>query len=69
MNIFLKENNFVQYHIKNLDRKRCAQIKRLSDHLGKMDPKQRPEKNIKIRELNKEPRFYGYPFSYYKQFK
>lgn len=65
----LKENSFVHYHIKNLDKKRCAQLKRLSNHLDKMNPKQRPEKNIKIRELNKEPRFYGYPFSYYKQFK
>lgn len=64
----LKENNFVHFHIKNLDRKRCVQIKRLSHHLGKMNPEQRPERNEKIKELNKEPRFYGYPFSYYKQF-
>jgi hypothetical protein len=64
----LKENKFVHYHIKNLDRKRCAQMKRLSNHLRRMNPKQRPEKNFKIRELNKEPDFYGYPFSYYKQF-
>lgn len=65
----IKKNNFVHYHIKNLDKKRNAQLKRVSNHLKRMNPDQRPEKNFKLRELKKQPKYYGAPFSYYRQFK
>lgn len=65
----LKENDFVHYHIKNLDRKRNVQLKRLANHLKKMNPRQRPDKNLKFKELSKEPKYYGAPFSYYNQLK
>jgi len=65
----LKTNDFVKYQIKNLDRKRNAQITRLSNHLLKMPIQQRPEINSKNREIKKSPKYYGAPYSYYSQFK
>jgi hypothetical protein len=34
-----------------------------------MDKSKRPEKNSKIKEFDKEPKYYGSPFSYYYQIK
>lgn len=65
----LVNNNFVHYQIKNLDRKRNAQLKRITNHLKKMNPKQRPDKNKKISNIAKEPKYYGSLFSYFRQFK
>jgi len=65
----LKTNDFVKYQIKNLDRKRNAQIARLNNHLLRMPIQQRPNINLKNREIKKKQKYYGAPYSYYSQFK
>lgn len=65
----LKKNEFVKFQLKHLDKKRGAQISRLENHLKKMNKKKRPNKNKKLTELEKEPKYYGSPYSYYYQFK
>ena len=64
----LKENNFNKYQIKKLDRKRNAQLSRLSNHISNMSINRRPERNPNPVEIEKEPKYYGAPFSYYNQF-
>jgi hypothetical protein len=65
----LKKNDFIKFQLRNLDRKRNAQLSRLTNHISKMDKSKRPEKNSKIKEFDKEPKYYGSPFSYYYQIK
>ncbi len=65
----LRRNDFINYQIKNLDRKRCAQFKRLDNSLKSMNDANRPDKTDNDKEKLKEPSYYGAPFSYYEQFK
>tara|TARA_R110002072_G_scaffold66499_4_gene164012 strand:+ start:44088 stop:45767 length:1680 start_codon:yes stop_codon:yes gene_type:complete len=65
----LKQYNHVKFQPKHLDRKRAMNLSRLDSELRKMDKVNRPDKNRKKINLDKEPKYYGYPFSYYSQFK
>jgi hypothetical protein len=63
----LNNNNNIQFQIRHLDRKRGAQFKRIDNWLNKLNCKNRPDKNENVNEIKKAPKYYGYPFSYYKQ--
>jgi len=65
----LKEYNHVKFQPKHLDRKRAMNLARLDSTLRKMNIANRPDKNRKKSKLENEPKYYGYPFSYYSQFK
>lgn len=65
----LKTYPNVQYQAKHLDKKRVAQFARLESHLKKMDETQRPPKTRKAVKIDKDPKYYGSPFSYHFQFK
>jgi hypothetical protein len=65
----MKEFDNVQFQSKHLDRKRVAQFVRLEVHIRKMDESQRPPVTRKSANIDKDPNYYGSPFSYHFQFK
>lgn len=65
----LKDYNHLKFQPKYLDKKRGMNLARLDSHLNKMKETNRPEVNRKNIKLDKEPKYYGAPFSYFKQFK
>lgn len=65
----MKKYDDVRFQTKHLDRKRIVQFARLESHLRKMDESQRPPKTRKAANINKDPKYYGSPFSYNFQFK
>jgi len=65
----LKEYDHIKFQPKYLDKKRAMNLARLDKSLRKMDRANRPDKNRKTAQLDKEPKYYGSPFSYYFQFK
>lgn len=64
----IKDNNHVSFQAKHLDRKRSAQFSRLDKRVNSMKRTNRPETTRKSIQLNKEPKYYGAPFSYHYQF-
>jgi hypothetical protein len=63
----LNKNKNVKFQIRHLDRKRSAQFKRIDNWLNKLNSKNRPDRNESVKEIKKAPKYYGYPYSYYKQ--
>ncbi|MEQ8238898.1 MAG: reverse transcriptase domain-containing protein [Cyclobacteriaceae bacterium] len=62
----LKEEDYIKFQSKYLDRKRGSQLARLSTHLKKIDQSKFSSKTPVA--LKKEPKYYGAPFSYHYQF-
>lgn len=65
----LKNYPNVQFQTKYLDRKRASNLARLDKHLRKMNESQRPPTTRNAIKIEKEPDYYGSPFSYHFQFK
>ena len=65
----LRGQPHVEYQLKHLDRKRGAQLARLDRALRSMSKHNRPDVNPNPREIEKDAKYYGAPFSYHYQFK
>lgn len=65
----LKDYEHILFQPRHLDRKRAMNLARLDSSLGKMDIRNRPDKNRRKVKLEKEPDYYGHPYSYYSQFR
>ncbi|WP_194852325.1 reverse transcriptase domain-containing protein [Nonlabens antarcticus] len=65
----LRESDNIVFQPKHLDRKRAKNLARLDSKLRKMDKANRPDRNRKKADIDKEPKYYGHPFSYFSQLK
>ena len=65
----LRQYPNIEFQTKYLDKKRVAQFARLQSHLKKMNESQRPPITRNAKKIEKEPRYFGSPFSYHFQFK